>query len=53
MAAEYVLLIYFALGAIFGWCTHSLLLQLAYYMGVVEYKGRHKAAARKQGANHG
>ncbi|WP_158276414.1 hypothetical protein [Acidovorax sp. HMWF018] len=46
MALDYVLLIYFALGAVFGWCVHGLLLQLAYRMGIVEYKGR------KQGANH-
>jgi hypothetical protein len=34
--------IYFLLGAIFGWSLFGALLQLAYYFGIVEYKGRKK-----------
>lgn len=27
-------------GFVLGWCTHGLMLQLAYRMGIVEYKGK-------------
>ena len=38
----------FILGTVFGWGMHSVILQIAYRFGIVEYKGRWAEAKSKE-----